>query len=134
MREDSGRGPEYEGTYPTRLFSLNPRTLVANQIHVGLLGATGTVGRQLVQQLRGHPWFRLKEVAGSPASAGLSFGQVVSGDSEDPEARFGRDALSLRLKEPDDDWTAPVLLSALPSSVAGALEVDLAGRGHVVEE
>ena len=112
--------------------SLNPRTFVADQIDVGLLGATGTVGRQLVQQLRGHPWFRLTEVAGSPGSAGLSFGQAVAGDSEDPEALFGKDILSFRLKDPADAWAAPLLLSALPSGAAGSLEVELAGRGHVV--
>jgi aspartate-semialdehyde dehydrogenase len=111
---------------------LNPRIRVAKQIDVGLLGATGTVGRELARHLRGHPWFRLAEVGGSSGSAGRSFGEAVAGDSEDPERQFGIDVLSLPLKEAGERWRSPLLLSALPGRVAASLETELAGRGHVV--
>ena len=35
------------------------------KINVGILGATGTVGRELIRRLRDHPWFRVAEVGAS---------------------------------------------------------------------
>jgi len=40
--------------------------------------------------------------------------------------------LDLVLKQLDDEWTSPLLLSALPSTAAREIEPLLAGRGHLV--
>jgi aspartate-semialdehyde dehydrogenase len=83
------------------------------KINVGVLGATGTVGLELIRRLRNHPWFSLAEVGASEASA-------------------GRELEGLVLKPLASDWTSPVLFSALPTSVAAELEPRLADRGHAV--
>ncbi len=105
---------------------------MTERIDVGLIGATGTVGRQLARQLRNHPWFRLAQVAASSASAGLAFGAAVVDDIDDAESAFGSELLDLPLREPADIWEPKLLLSALPSAVAGPLEIELAERGHLV--
>ena len=46
---------------------------------VGVLGATGLVGRRLVSRLSRHPWFELIAVAASDRSAGRAYGDVVPG-------------------------------------------------------
>ncbi|MEE8193493.1 MAG: aspartate-semialdehyde dehydrogenase [Gemmatimonadales bacterium] len=105
---------------------------MSDRIDVGLIGATGTVGRRLAQLLEGHPWFRLAELGASPGSAGRSFAEALLGDGEASEVGLGADILGLRLKLPDEDWSSTLLLSALPSREAGPLEAELARRGHVV--
>lgn len=105
---------------------------MSERIDVGLIGATGTVGRRLARLLEEHPWFRLAELGASPGSAGRSFAEALRGDGEASEIGLGADILGLRLKPPDEDWSSTLLLSALPSREAGPLETELAGRGHVV--
>lgn len=105
---------------------------MSERIDVGLIGATGTVGRQIARLLQRHPWFRLAEVGASPDSAGRSFEEAVSAEGEAPQTTYDRETLALRLKAPAGEWRSHLLLSALPSRVAGPLEADLAGRGHVV--
>lgn len=83
------------------------------KVDVGVLGATGTVGLELIRRLRDHPWFTVAEVGAS-------------------EASVGRDLDGLTLKSLDSDWTSPLLFSALPASVARGLEPELAARGHAV--
>jgi aspartate-semialdehyde dehydrogenase len=82
--------------------------------------------------LAGHPWFRVAEVGASPESAGRTFGDVATGDVAGPDEAQDADVLRLTLKAADEDWSSPVLISALPSGVAGPLERALAERGHVV--
>lgn len=103
--------------------------MVTDRIDVGVLGSTGTVGRRIVSALRDHPWFRLAEVAASPDSAGQPYGEVAGDDDRGPGSP---DVADLVLKRPDEEWSAPVLLSALPSAVAGSLEPELADRGHLI--
>ncbi len=105
---------------------------MSERIDVGLIGATGTVGRRLARLLEEHPWFRLAELGASPGSAGRSFAEALRGDGEASEIGLGADILGLRLKPPDEDWSSTLLLSALPSREAGPLEAELARRGHVV--
>lgn len=47
-------------------------------IPVGIIGATGTVGRQFIQLLEHHPWFTLRCVAASSRSAGQCLGDLLS--------------------------------------------------------
>ena len=89
--------------------------MVDDRIPVGVLGATGTVGRKLVELLTGHPWFRLAEVCGSSSSSGeiLARGWNSAGGESASAAPE-----SLRLKDPDSPWESPILFSALPASAA----------------
>ncbi len=98
-------------------------------IDVGVLGATGTVGSLLVRMLEGHPWFRLREVGASPASAGQRLGDRMAPDDLGPLSDAASDMV---LKALDDVWQSPLLLSALPSGAAREVEALLAGRGHLV--
>ena len=49
---------------------------VNHKIEVGVLGATGTVGQQLVTLLSNHPWFRLTWLGASERSAGKRYGDL----------------------------------------------------------
>lgn len=100
-----------------------------DRVEVGILGATGTVGRRIVRLLADHPWFRVAEVAGSPESAGALLSESLADDEDGalPESTDG-----LRLKDPGEPWSAPLILSSIPSAVARELEPALAGAGHLV--
>ncbi len=50
-----------------------------SRIKVGVLGATGMVGRTYISLLASHPWFEVSYVAASPNSAGKKYGEAVSG-------------------------------------------------------
>ncbi len=102
--------------------------MLAEQLEVGVLGATGTVGQQFAHLLAGHPWFRISWLAASQRSEGL---------------RYGDAAWRLSVPMPEEvrdlkvDTAAPgrgprLLFSALDSSVAGPLEAELAAAGHIV--
>src|SRR3989338_7538637 len=49
------------------------------KLKVGVLGATGMVGRTYIHLLRNHPWFEVSHVVASEASAGKSYGEAVEG-------------------------------------------------------
>lgn len=82
-------------------------------IPVAVLGATGLVGQRILLRLARHPWFRVTEIAASERSAGTEL-----------------DGMTLQSVE--DDFTAPLILSALPASVAREVEPRLARAGHLV--
>ena len=103
--------------------------MVDDRISVGVLGATGAVGKKLVELLANHPWFRLSEACGSPSSSGKILAGP-SGSGEEHASSAGPD--NLRLKDPDSPWDSPILLSALPTSAAREQEIRLAEAGHVV--
>jgi aspartate-semialdehyde dehydrogenase len=46
-------------------------------LKAAIVGATGVVGQQFVLALQHHPWFTLAGLAGSPRSAGQSYGQAL---------------------------------------------------------
>ena len=95
---------------------------------VGILGATGMVGQQLVRRLEGHPWFRLTWAAASERSEGLRYGDVpwLLGGSVPQYAR------DLRIERPVPGRAPHLLFSALDAESAGRYEHAFAEGGHVV--
>ena len=98
------------------------------RLPVAVLGATGVVGQRLVQQLDGHPWFRLAEVVASAGRAGHPYESVqwTLGGSPPPGTA------DLKLRAPGEPLQSPIVLSSLPSSAAHETEIVLASEGRVV--
>ena len=95
---------------------------------VGILGATGMVGQQLVRRLEGHPWFRLAWAAAGERSEGRRYGEVpwrLGGSS--PEY-----ARELRLEKPVPGRAPRLLFSALDADAAARYEHAFAEAGHIV--
>jgi aspartate-semialdehyde dehydrogenase len=95
---------------------------------VGILGATGMVGQQLVKRLEEHPWFRLAWVAASERSEGRRYGGIpwLLGGSVPEGAR------DLRLETPIPGRAPQLLFSALDAEAAARYEHAFAEAGHVV--
>jgi aspartate-semialdehyde dehydrogenase len=95
---------------------------------VGILGATGMVGQQLVKRLEAHPWFRLAWVAASERSEGRRYGDtpwLLGGSAPD----YSRD---LRIEKPEPGRAPQLIFSALDADSAARYEHLFAGAGHVV--
>ena len=95
---------------------------------VGILGATGMVGQQLVRRLAGHPWFRLTWLAAGERSAGRRYGDtrwLLAASI--PEA-----ARDLEIERPIPGLAPHLVFSALDASAAAEIEPAFAAAGHVV--
>ncbi|MBI1355642.1 MAG: aspartate-semialdehyde dehydrogenase [Acidobacteria bacterium] len=100
------------------------------RIEVGVLGATGMVGQQFVNQLRNHPWFELTWLGASERSAGKTYAEATNWvqDSTMPAEIAGR-----TVREAKPEPGAPKLMfSAMDASVAGEIEKAFARAGHVI--
>ncbi len=104
-----------------------------DKLRAAVLGATGLVGQMFVKILHEHPMFEVVYVAASERSAGKRYCEAVNwvvGEAVPKElcdlVVHKVDADSVPRDEVD------VVFSALPSSVAGEVEVGLARRGFTV--
>ena len=96
---------------------------------VAVLGATGAVGQAFIRLLEGHPWFDLVEVAASERSAGRPYREAARW----LEGTMPASVASLDVKPCDPALvTAPIVFSALDSSVAGDVEAAFAAAGRMV--
>ncbi len=96
---------------------------------VAVLGATGAVGQAFIRLLDGHPWFDLVEVAASERSAGKSYRDAAKW----LEGTLPPAVAALKVKTCDPAAvTAPIIFSALDSSVAGEVEAAFAQAGRMV--
>lgn len=101
----------------------------SEKIPVAVLGATGAVGQTFIRLLRDHPWFRVAEVAASSRSAGKSYAHATHW----LEGEMPADVARLRVTECSPEVvSAPIVFSALDSSVAGDVEKAFAGAGRFV--
>jgi aspartate-semialdehyde dehydrogenase len=99
------------------------------RIEVGVLGATGMVGQQFINQLAGHPWFTLTWLAASERSEGKRYAQAAPWRLETPIP----EGIAERGVESCTAGRGPKLVfSALDASVAGEIETAFAAAGHVV--
>lgn len=99
------------------------------KIAVGILGATGTVGRQLVKLLTTHPWFKVTTVAASANSAGKLYAESISW--QEPTA-LPRTIGTLKIKKCGVPLAPKILFSSLDTAVAGEIEEYYASNGHIV--
>ncbi|HUK31843.1 MAG TPA: aspartate-semialdehyde dehydrogenase [Candidatus Acidoferrum sp.] len=100
-----------------------------NSLRVGVLGATGMVGQQIIHRLQAHPWFCVTALAASERSAGKCYAEATSWHISEPlPLKIG----VLPVQSLDDDLDCDFVFSALDSSVAGAAEKDFARRGYPV--
>lgn len=101
-----------------------------NKIPVAILGATGLVGQRFITLLHNHPWFEIAELAASDNSVGKKYGDAAKWQLpfEIPESLAQMTVL------PCDPARvqAPLVFSALPTDIAGELEVAFAKRGAIV--
>jgi aspartate-semialdehyde dehydrogenase len=98
-------------------------------LRVGVLGATGLVGQQIIHRLREHPWFRVTAVAASERSAGKIYADAVAWRISE---LIPKEIGELRIQLLDEELDCDFVLSALDSSVAGASEENFARRGFPV--
>ncbi len=99
------------------------------RIEVGVLGATGMVGQQFINQLAGHPWFSLTWLAASERSEGKRYAAAAPWRLETPIP----DGIAERGVEACTPGKGPRLVfSALDASVAGEIEQAFADAGHLV--
>ena len=99
------------------------------RIEVGVLGATGMVGQQFINQLAGHPWFSLTWLAASERSEGRKYSDAAPWRLETPIPA----GIAERSVESCTPGRGPKLVfSALDASVAGEIEQAFADAGHFV--
>lgn len=100
------------------------------RLPVAVLGATGAVGQTFVRLLASHPWFVLAEVAASERSAGKRYAEAAAWLDPSP---MPADAAGLEVVPCDPSRVAaPIVFSALDSSVAGDVELAFARAGRLV--
>jgi aspartate-semialdehyde dehydrogenase len=102
---------------------------MGKRIEVGVLGATGMVGQQFINQLAGHPWFEISWLAASERSEGKRYGDAAPWRLETPVP----EGIADRAVEAATPGVGPRLVfSALDAGVAGELERAFADAGHLV--
>ncbi len=99
------------------------------KIEVGILGATGTVGQQLVRLLETHPWFELKWVSASERSAGRTYGEATAWRLASAMPQVARE---LRVEECRPGRGPRLVFSGLDAAAARGIEPEFARCGHLV--
>jgi len=97
--------------------------------HVGVLGATGTVGQQIIHRLRRHPWFRVTALAASERSVGKNYADVARWRIAET---VPREVAELTVQPLEANLDCDFCFSALDSSVAGPVELEFARAGYPV--
>ena len=102
---------------------------MSDRIDVGILGATGTVGQELIAALATHPWFRVGWVGASGRSSGKRYTDATPWrlSAEPPD-----DIKDMIIGECVPGRAPAVVFSGLNSAVAGSIEAAFAEAGHTV--
>lgn len=90
---------------------------------VAILGATGLVGQRLQQLLQNHPLFSVKAITGSSENIGKHYTEIEWRlDTQKPN-------YDLIISDVDEITNVDLAFSALPSSIAIQVELDLVKKG-----
>lgn len=99
------------------------------RVEVGVLGATGVVGQQLVLRLARHPWFSVTWLAASERSEGRKYAAASPWRLAAP---MPDSAAAITVDGCVPGRGPKVVFSALDASVAGEVEAAFAAAGHIV--
>jgi len=102
---------------------------MSNEIDVGILGATGTVGQEFVAALENHPWFRVTWIAASERSAEKRYADAASWQLSREMPQEIRGMLVNRCVPGD---SPSLIFSGLDSAVAGEVEAAFAASGRTI--
>ena len=102
---------------------------LSKKIHVGILGATGSVGQKFIQLLDNHPIFEVTEVAASKRSAGKTYTEAVNWFMPGP---IPGNVARLNVKNTEPTLNCPLVFSGLDAAVAGEVEEQFARAGYIV--
>ncbi len=100
-----------------------------SKIPVGVLGATGVVGQELVRRLASHPFFELAAVAASERSIGRRLGEVVRWINP---GELPATAAELEVQAVTPGLPCRLVFSALDGSTARKVEEEFARAGYTV--
>ena len=98
-------------------------------IDVGILGATGMVGQQMIRLLASHPWFRPVWLAASERSAGRLYSDASVWRLEDA---IPSTIAETRLEACTPGRGPRLVFSALDATAADTIEPAFAAEGHIV--
>ncbi|KAG8924178.1 hypothetical protein FRC01_011842 [Tulasnella sp. 417] len=93
------------------------------EVKVGVLGATGTVGQRFIVLLSNHPFFRIHALGASSRSAGQPYGKVTKWKQIVPVPKGVRDMIVQECKS-DAFKECAVIFSGLDAEVAGDIELE----------
>src|SRR5437870_11288258 len=99
------------------------------KLRVGILGATGAVGKRRILLLERHPWFEVSAVAASDKSAGKNYAQATRWMLETP---IPEAVAKMTVQSCQPGLECDFVLSGLPSAVAEETELQLAKAGMPV--
>ncbi|MEX0692494.1 MAG: aspartate-semialdehyde dehydrogenase [Gemmatimonadales bacterium] len=95
-------------------------------IRVGILGATGMVGQQLVRLLEGHPWFRVTALAASERSQGRPYAEACGWRMTTAMPAW---AVAMPVVPPAPPLDCDIVLSGLPADSARVAEPAFVAAG-----
>ena len=102
---------------------------MTDRIEVGILGATGTVGQELVLALTEHPWFVIRWLAASERSAGRRYADATPWRLQAPApAEIG----NMMVQSCTPVGAPRLVFSGLDAAVAGEVEGAFATAGHTI--
>ncbi len=102
-----------------------------DKLKVIVLGCTGLVGQRFLTLLKNHPMFEVVGLVASERNVGKKYREAVRWVLEEP---LPEEFAEMEILPPDPDKIPKVdlIFSALPSDVAGKLEIELVKRGQIV--
>lgn len=99
------------------------------RVTVGILGATGCVGQQLVLRLSAHPWFTITALAASQKQNGKTYREAVTWRIE----KELDDTVGNLIMQPlAPNLPCDLIFSALDGSIAGEVEMQFKEAGYPV--
>ena len=107
-----------------------PNTPSRQPIPVAVLGATGTVGQRFIQLLDNHPWFKVVAFSGSDRSIGMKYADACHWVLPERMPLWASEMVILPTQP--DVVAAPLVFSALPTSIAQDAEPAFAAQGALV--